>query len=139
MKSDMAFGGILPLPALRLALPLARTFDAKAIKFFKRGFSPCVPEQKWVLRYRCRVLRIRRNSRPFCKFEVRLAKRGDLWEVTGAWVNRDPDQYEPTEVAEDLDLLEQLIERLATGDFAEESRLPITELWWPIPRPPAKE
>jgi hypothetical protein len=134
----MAFGDILPLPALRLALPLARTFDATAIKFFRRGFSPCVPEQRWVLRYRCRVLRIRRNSRPFCKFEVRLAKRGDLWEVTGAWVNRDPDQYEPTEVAEDLDLLEHLIERLASGDFAEESRLPFSAYFGDLGKPQRK-
>lgn len=134
-----AFGGILPLPALRLALPLAGSFDATAIRFFKRGFSPCVPEQRWEIRYRCRILRIRRNSLPFCKFEVRLAKRGDRWDVTEAWVNRAPDQYEPTDAAEDLDLLEHLVDRLATGDFAEESRIPMTELWWPSESPPAKE
>ena len=74
-------------------------------------------DDRWALRFdpADSVLRIHRSWSGFCIFEIGFELREDGLEVGPSWVNRDPEQFKGSDVAQDRLTAMSLIDRLLLG------------------------
>jgi hypothetical protein len=101
-----------PMPATVAALPFARSFAAEELALLRRGLVPEAMEDKWFVVWHDDALWLHRSWTGLCVYRLRFAPdAGGRVRVVEALVNRDPQQYCPTD-AHDLATLPWLLDSL---------------------------
>jgi len=103
-----------PMPSKRKELPIERRFTYEEVVQIAKGHIPDSMDDKWFLYFDPTVLKlfIHRSWTGYCVYTVHFRQVDDWWAVSGAWVNRDPEQYEETNLQRDAAIAEWLIDVL---------------------------
>ena len=101
---------MLPFPAARAAIPLAREYTAAEWARIARGFIPHGTDDRWFIYLEGETLAMHRSWTGACIFLVRFARSGDGYRIAEAWANRDPEQYRVTDAQKDAVDITRLID-----------------------------
>lgn len=104
-----------PMPIACKTLPFERQYDRLDSCLIRRGVLPKEMEDKWFAYVEQDVLVLRRSWTGYTIYTVELMRTGDGLETRRVTVNRDPEQYKCTDDAEDVGLLDRLIDHLILG------------------------
>jgi len=84
------------MPRSRQQLLVERHYDADEYERLRQGHVPVEQDDRWfVWMGPDRVVHIHRSWSGFEIYRARLEAVGDSYDVVEAWVNVDPEQYEP--------------------------------------------
>ena len=101
---------LAPMPELRNRVPVEGQFSQEEYEQISRGAIPWDMDHKWLIFLEEDWLYYYRGWSPFCIYQCRLEKRGDMYEIAEAWVNRDSNQYQRTDDVADATLMRRLID-----------------------------
>ena len=105
----------LPIPAQRVPLEFAATFNTAEVELLVMGLIPQGMEDKWFVyfegpAYRHGWLLFHRSWTGACIYGLQLEGSPAGARVVDSWVSRDPAQYKGTDVDYDRKLLRFLID-----------------------------
>ena len=103
-KIAMRQPGLLPMPELKVQLPLDKTFSPEDYQRLQRGFIPKQMESKWYIFLEGDWLYFHRSWTGYCIFQVRLEQKGKSYQVVETWLNRDPEQQYRSGLSEETAL-----------------------------------
>lgn len=111
----------MPMPECRRKLPLHRIFNAAEGALILKGFIPDSMDDRWFIFFdpTRSELQMHRSWTGFCIYSLKLQTQGDGYEISEAWVNRDPEQYIGNDIEEDAEIALQLIDVLLLGTKTE--------------------
>ena len=95
-----------PMPARRETFVLSRSFSEDEMAALRRGFVPQAMEDKWFWYMEGSTLWAHRSWSGFCIYRIDFREDG-RHVVT---VNRDPEQYGCTDIGEDTETLNKLLD-----------------------------
>ena len=96
-----------PMPEKREHFHLERHFSEEEIRNISRGNIPQEMEDKWFWYVENGILFAHRSWTGYCIFTLTLDEETDIHEVT---VNRDPEQYDCTDIQEDIETINSLLD-----------------------------
>jgi hypothetical protein len=114
------------MPSRKMKLPIRRRFTADQFVLIAKGHVPESMDDKWFLYLdpvTCELF-MHRSWTGYCIYIMQFKKEQDGWAVNIAWVNRDPGQYEQTNLTHDLAVANWLIDVFLLGqrrDFPSET------------------
>lgn len=117
----------LPMPNKTAQLPYARVFSLEEHARISLGLIPRQMEDKWFIFLEDDRLYLHRSWTGMCVYQIQLQQKEDKYIVTDALVNRDPEQYQETDVNFDAAILNFLVENFLLGkriSFPVPSNLP---------------
>lgn len=103
---------VLPFPAARATIPLAREYTAAEYARIARGLIPRDMDDRWFIYLEGETLALHRSWTGACIFLVRFTPSDDGYRIAEAWANRDPEQYRVTDVHRDATDIARLIDLL---------------------------
>lgn len=106
------------LPHQCAQLAIEHSYTADEMSKIRRGFIPQEMEDKWFIFYEDDTLFLHRSWTGQCIYQARFVPQQDGFSLTGALVNRDPEQYKSDDDAHDAKLLLYLIDVLLLGSLA---------------------
>lgn len=101
---------IYPMPSETASFFIRKRFRKEALDCLKQGHLPAEMEDRWFSYYEDGKLYIHRSWSGFCIYVVTFGSFFNIHRVT---VNRNEDQYSNTDIAEDKELLNHLLDNLA--------------------------
>lgn len=104
-----------PMPAQSVVLPFVRAYEGLDACLLRRGLLPQSMEDRWFVYLEGDQLLFRRSWTGLLIYSVRVAAGPGGLHSRSVVINRDPAQYGETNDADDLSLLDQLIDRLLLG------------------------
>ena len=102
----------LPLPDERETLGFEAFFTDAEAEHLMLGLIPQAMEDKWFVYFEDGWLRFHRSWTGYCIYALRLDGSPLGVRVLESWVNRNPQQYTATDVAEDRARVRSLMDRL---------------------------
>ncbi len=103
----------LPMPGKTASFPLVRPFGGDEADALRRGHVPGAMEDKWFWYMEGSTLFAHRSWTGYCIYKIDFGKDG-RHTVT---VNRDPEQYGCTDIKEDRETLNKLLDRWAEPSY----------------------
>jgi len=101
-----------PIPARTDPFDLRKRITIEEYDRLRLGLIPEQMEDKWFIFVENDVIHFHRSWTGFCIYRVEIGRIGDQIVLRNGLVNRDPEQYENTDLDWDIDLLCFLIDRL---------------------------
>jgi hypothetical protein len=98
------------MPEDRTELDFERILDETEYRALIQGVIPKSQEDKWFAFEVDDWFTLCRSATGDCIFRVRLEELDQGWEITEAWVNRDPKQYDSADDATDALMLDRLLD-----------------------------
>lgn len=106
----------LPLPDRRARLALSRILFEDQLALIRLGFKPESQDDRWFMYYQDYRLYIHRSWTGHCIYIAYFRLEKDLWILTHADVNRDPQQYTQTDDESDARALAALVDGFLLGE-----------------------
>ena len=104
---------LYPLPSKHLSLPIDRVFNREEMDLIKKGLIPRSMDDRWYVYFEDSKLYWHRSWTGYCCFVANFKEQhdgtADLFELLAS---RDEQQYGNTNDAEDVRLLNSLIDEL---------------------------
>ena len=107
---------LFPLPDKHVSLAVNRTFDRYQMERIKMGVVPRDMDERWLIYYEDDTLYLHRSWTGYCAFAVRfnVLDEGSA-RMYECLASREELQYASSEDAEDLKLLNSIIDELLIG------------------------
>jgi hypothetical protein len=102
----------LPAPRLRESLGFSAGFSTTEAELLVLGLRPAAMEDKWFICFHQGWLLFHRSWTGVCIYGLQLERAADGVHVSASWVNRDPTQYQGTDLEYDRKLTRFLIDAL---------------------------
>ena len=101
-----------PLPEARRTVTRSRRVSAAEMARIEVGLIPQEMEDQWFIYVRSGTLYFHRSWTGNCIYAVRFAPEGEGFRMVAAEVNRDPAQYQESDDARDVRLIDDLVDLL---------------------------
>lgn len=115
-----------PIPELKAYMALSGEYSEYDSFLIKKGFIPHEMEDKWLIYLKDDHLYFHRSWTGFCIYDVVLGHRDGRLYLSYGYVNRDPSQYQQTNIKYDMALVLYLIDALLLDKEAEFPIFPST-------------
>jgi hypothetical protein len=110
----------IPMPDARAELGLRRRFNTAEFALIRKGF-PSDWDAHWGMTFDSveGELRMCRSWTGHCIYTLKFREDSRGVEIEQSWVNRDPEQYQETDLGHDRDLASWLIDTFLLGRQSE--------------------
>jgi len=99
----------IPMPERRQRLEVQYTLTEEEFERVAHGHVPASMEDRWFIYFEDSWLNFHRSWTGHCIFQVKIDRRGELYEVVEAWVNYDQSEYRGRGARGDTELLLKVI------------------------------
>ena len=107
---------LFPLPDKHVSLIVSRKFDRCQMDRIQMGVVPHDMDERWLIYYEDDTLYLHRSWTGYCTFAVRFIVLDDgAARMCECLASRDEEQYGSSNDAEDLKLLNSIIDELLLG------------------------
>lgn len=100
------------MPRERAEFRLRRNFKPDEFEQIKQGFLPKDMDDKWFIYFDESVneISMHRSWTGYCIYRISLKRTGSSYEVSRAWVNRNPEQYDGSDIDHDRQVASWLMD-----------------------------